>query len=389
MKRNPTRLPFYLAAFIVTTTLGVVLSIGIPLFAGKQLNAGPLFLGSLGALGALVYAPFVIIFGRLIDRFNRKLVLIIGCLLFSLTYLAMTKVKYLYQIPLIYPLGNIGMAMFWPSIQSWLALGLNREQLLRSLGIFNVSWGAGWMVGPFVGGFLYEWGYSVPFIFATIFIFFAILLLARQPLILEKVRESDLNPSPTPVAEVRDNGGFLHAALVANLMSWFFIGIIRSLFPKLGTFLGMETWVIGSLVALFGLSQTAMFIILRRTHRWQYRLLPLLSFQSLGSMGLLIMLISRSAPVFSLAFVLLGISCGMTYFSSIFYSLYGHLDKGRKSGVHEAFIAAGCLLGPLIGGISAHIFGNLKAPYLITFILMVFAIAIEVRIVKSKVNIYE
>lgn len=386
MGKNTSVAPFYLAAFLATTTLGAVLSIGVPLFAGKQLNAGPLFLGSLGALGALFYAPFVIGFGRLIDRFNRKLLLSAGCVLFSLTYILMSRVKYLYQIPLIYPLGGIGMAMFWPSIQSWLALGLDRERLGRRLGIFNVSWGAGWMVGPLIGGFLYNVGYKVPFFFASTLTILTILLLARQPLILEKAAEIREVPSSGEEAGAMGRRAFLRAALIANFMSWFFVGIMRSLFPKLGTELGMGSVAIGSLVFCFGLSQTAIFIILRRTQRWQYRLMPLVSIQCLALLGLLIILIFRSAIAFSSAFVFLGISGGMTYFSSIFYSLYGRLDKGRRSGIHEAFIGSGCFLGPLIGGMFSHIFNNLKAPYLATFILMVIAIVVEVGLVRGKVG---
>lgn len=386
MKKNASSGPFYLAAFLVSTTLGAVLSIGVPLFAGKQLNAGPLFLGCLGALGALFYAPFVVVFGRLIDRFNRKLLLVVGCGLFSLTYILMSRVKYLYQIPLIYPLGSIGMAMFWPSIQSWLALGLDRERLSRSLGIFNVSWSAGWMIGPLIGGLLYEVGYKLPFFFASTLAILTIVLLARQPLILEKAAEIREIPSFEKESGVMGRRAFLRAALVANFMSWFFIGIMRSLFPKLATDLGMGSITIGGLVFCFGLSQTVTFIILRRTQRWQYRLMPLVSIQCLGLGGLLIIFISRSAIAFSPAFVLLGICCGMTYFSSIFYSLHGHLDKGRKSGVHEACIGSGCLFGPLIGGIFSHVFSNLKAPYLVVFILMVVAIVVEVRMVRGKVG---
>lgn len=382
-KKRGSLLHFYLAAFLATIAIGAVLSIGVPLFAGKQLNAGPLFLGSIGALGALFYTPFVIGFGRLIDRFNRRLLLIVGCALFSLAYIIMMRVKCLYQILLIYPLGTIGTAMFWPSIQSWLALDLDRAHLLRSLGIFNVSWSAGWMVGPLLGGFLYEAGYKVPFIFASTLAVLIILLLARQPLILERSAEVKKNsPFEVKVGPAKADA-FLHAALVANFATWFFIGIMRNLFPKLGTELGMGSVTIGVLVFCFGLSQTVIFIVLRRTQRWQYRLIPLVAIQSLAILGLLIILLMRSSIAFIPAFVLLGISGGMTYFSSIFYSLYGYLDKGRRSGVHEACIGAGCFFGPLMGGGFSHIFNNLKAPYLAALILMVLAIVVEVRMVKS------
>ena len=84
-----------------------------------------------------------------------------------------------------------------------------------------------------------------------------------------------------------------------------------------------------------------------------------------------------------ISMIFLGLSSGMTYFSSIFYSLYGFIDKGKRSGIHEAFLGAGTFCGPLVGGLAAYKFG-IRAPYLAAALLLVIAATVELMIYRRK-----
>ena len=87
-----------------------------------------------------------------------------------------------------------------------------------------------------------------------------------------------------------------------------------------------------------------------------------------------------------IAMVFLGLSGGMTYFSSIFYSLYGFIDKGKRSGIHEAFIGIGSFFGPFISGFVATGFG-IRAPYAAAICLVIAAIMIELFIRRWRPSI--
>jgi hypothetical protein len=54
-----------------------------------------------------------------------------------------------------------------------------------------------------------------------------------------------------------------------------------------------------------------------------------------------------------------GLSVGLIYYSSLFYSMHASEEKGTHGGLHEAMIGAGLFVGPACGASSLFFF-----PYL-------------------------
>ena len=79
-------------------------------------------------------------------------------------------------------------------------------------------------------------------------------------------------------------------------------------------------------------------------------------------------------------FGLIGVSAAFTYFSSLYYGLDRHADKGNKSGWHEGILGLGILLGPLLGGILADSQFGTQSPYLLCAVAIFIAILIEIFI---------
>ena len=240
------------------------------------------------------------------------------------------------------------------------------------------------MAGFFSAGFLFRIGQEIPFAFGVISIVITMLFLYRQPP-MPRIIKSTIGSTIAKTGEDRPGnyGSFLYIAWCANFVSWFNLGVMRNLFPKLGTELGFSSMLVGTLIFIITFTQTIMFFILGRTHRWHYRLGPILLFQFLSFLSLWIFVFSSSVIYFATAMIFLGLSAGLTYFSSIFYSLYGSLDKGRKSGLHEAVIGTGALFGPLAGGLFADRFG-IRAPYIVAAIVLAAAMLLEIICVKNQ-----
>ena len=373
---------FYISAFLADLALGAVL-LSLPLLLIYKFNATSLILGLFGALGAFIYSAGVITAGRLSDRFNRKNILIFGCILFILVYSILPFLRHIRQVFFIYVFGAISMSMFWPTIQSWLSQGLDKKELVKSLLNFNVCWSAGLALGFLSAGFLFFLNMKAPFIFGVFLVAVIVLLLQRQA-VFSEVKDETARKIFLEAEKNRPESAkkFLYIAWGANFVSWYIIGITRNLFPKLATQLGFSSGVIGFFIFLLTLAQTIIFFILGRTYKWHYRLLPIMLFQAFAILALLILTFSSRAIYFMIAMVFLGLSGGMTYFSSIFYSLYGFIDKGKKSGIHEAFLGAGTFLGPLIGGLAAYRFG-IRAPYVTAALLLAAAITIELIIKRD------
>ena len=374
---------FYIAAFLADLAVGAVL-LAIPLFLIYNFAASSLLLGILGAVGALVYSAGVIIAGRMADRFSKKKIILFGCGMFMAVYLTIPFLKTTNQIILAYALGSASMAMFWPTLQSWFSQGLDKPNLMRSLTIFNISWSTGLMAGFLSAGFLFALGEKIPFTFGAVLIVITMLFLYRQPPVPRIIK----NVAGGPVAEIGADRpanyvSFLYIGWCSNFVSWVNLGVMRNLFPKLGTELGFSTVLVGTLIFIVTLAQTVMFFVLGRTHKWHYKLGLMLLFQFLAFLSLWIFVFFSCVAYFVIAMVLLGLSAGLTYFSSIFYSLYGSVDKGKKSGLHEAVIGTGAFFGPLAGGIFAAKFG-IRAPYVVAAITLAVAMLFEVACVKNQ-----
>lgn len=376
-------LNFYISAFLADLALGAVL-LSLPLLLIYKFDASSLLLGLFGALGALIYSSGVLAAGRFSDRYNRKNIIILGCVIFILVYSILPFLRQLSSVFFIYIFGAASMSMFWPTIQSWLSQGLNKDRLIKSLTNFNVCWSAGLTLGFLFAGILFSLNPKAPFALGVLLVAVIILILFKQPVFSEVM---DVPAKQAFLEAERDKPesakAFLYIAWCANFVSWYIVGTVRNLFPKLGTELGLSSGVIGFFIFIMISAQTAMFFILGRTQTWHYRLFPILLFQAFAIAALFILTFSSATVYFLIAMALLGLSSGMTYFSSIFYSLYGFKDKGKKSGIHEAFIGSGTFFGPLIGGVVAHVFG-IRVPYITAALLLTIAVAAELSLNKSR-----
>ena len=138
----------------------------------------------------------------------------------------------------------------------------------------------------------------------------------------------------------------------------------------------------GNLMLTLGGVQTMAFLILGTGYstRWHYRLAPMLIVQLLAALSFFGIWQLQHTLLWIFAFGVIGMSAAFTYFSSLYYGLDRHVDKGNKSGWHEAILGLGILLGPLLGGILADSRFGTQSPYLLCTAAIVISILIEVLI---------
>jgi MFS family permease len=147
---------------------------------------------------------------------------------------------------------------------------------------------------------------------------------------------------------------FLFLARLINFLAYVSVSNLRALFPKQGIEMGFSPTSITALLALAMLGQCATFLFLRNTGFWHYRIWPFLASTAAAALSFLVISRSPGFVVLAIPFMLAGVLTGVTYFSSIYYSMT-HARAGVESAAwHESILSAGTMLGPIAGGTFAQ-----------------------------------
>ncbi len=372
-------LTVYLPALLIDFAFGGLLT--NTAFYTSYLGLSSTFLGGLMALTTAFFVFLAIPFGRLSDRLGRRHVLYAACLLLGAASIGLPFCRNAFHLLLIFPTVGISMALFWPAYEAWLAEREAEDILLQRVMFFNLFWSIGMTLGPTASGYLYhDANPFAPFYLAAAFsaLTFATFFFNKpEPSVPTPLPESErLKPdSPSPAVRATH----LNLARCANFASWFALGILRQITPKLTLEMGIPTQTFGNLMLTLGTLQTAVFLLLgtRYSTRWHYRLAPLLTVQILAILSFIGLWQIQRTPLWACAFGVIGISAAFTYFSSLYYGLDRQKDKGNKSGWHEATLGVGILLGPFFGGIAADSPLGVQSPYLLCAVAIGIAIVIE------------
>jgi len=358
---------FYLAAPLVVIDLG----------------GNPIELGLIGTITASVHMALANLAGRLSDRFGRRVLMITGPLLFGISCLLMTQMGNVKGILALAALNGLGMAIFWPAFQAWIAESQNGSGLARNIGSFNMSWTASHIIGPTLAGFLFTLNSRFPFWMAAVLCTLLFLTMRASAYERTPQPQKQIEPLPPEVEESKHGKNFLYAIWIANFASFFILGNARYQFPKLAREMTMSPYAIGLLMSCIGLAQFLGFFLLRGSERWHFKKFYLGGAQLLAAVGLLLIYSFSRQWVFALAFIMLGLCASLTYYSSLYYAVRLMKKKGQGTGLHESILGSGVVMGPLLGGIAAYIVG-LHAPYILCLAVLAGAVVAEWVIMRKK-----
>lgn len=129
--------------------------------AGSEANAG-FYNGLLIAVWAAMQFIFSPIIGSLSDRYGRRPVILISSAGLAVDFILMALAPNLWWLALGRILGGITSSNF-VTVFAYMADITPPEKRARAYGLIGAAFSGGFVLGPFVGGILGEWGMRVPF----------------------------------------------------------------------------------------------------------------------------------------------------------------------------------------------------------------------------------
>jgi len=308
------------------------------------------------ALGGLVYIIAAWQGGKLAQRHGCMKFLYLGCcgMFFSLT-LGLWFSSATAQVA-VYCLWTASVCMVWPALEALISERAG-SSLPRLVGIYNITWASGGAVAYFTAGLLIEklgmnslfW---IPMIITAAET--ALLPLASKHLKQEPCLQNQKAPLPAAVSAA-DARRFLQAAWIANPFSYVAINTVIPLIPSLAENLGLSTGMAGIVCSVWMFARLGAFIFFRQWTGWHYR------FRWLAGAFVLMMacffgfLTAQSTGMLLAVQAGFGVSIGLIYYSSLYYSMNVEENQGANAGLHEAMIGAGLFAGPACGAVTLYL----------------------------------
>ena len=350
---NTARLRIYAAAFCMDATAygaGLLL----PIKALKSFDADPLELGLIGTIINATYTIVCILTGRLSDRIGSRSLYLPGA---ALVFAAALPIVYfsdsLADLYLAAPVLGVGLGFYWAPLEREMGEASGTRNLWKTAGTFNCVWAAGICMGCLLGPGLYDQlGFKAGVILLLALSGSALALLALPLRIEPRDKPDELKPA----AVAPNSAHLLMVAWVANFSAYFaFIGITNQL-PYIGEkHLGISVAMIGLLAFSINLARFGGFFTLRRLNGWNHSPAWLFAVQ-LAAAAALLTLSQVDNPVYYFVLLpLLGIFSSLSYSLSFYYGLTASARAGRNSGLHEAVLSLGLMLGPLACGAAARL----------------------------------
>jgi MFS family permease len=252
------------------------------------------------------------------------------------------------DIILIRSLGGLGLAFFWPSAEILVLDSAPREKRVKEMGLYSVSWGSAFLIGPLLGGLIIQnFGFFDLFLLSSVLIMLAFLQTVFLAVPANKIKEY-------PTIHVSE--GF---HVMRGLVPWYVMiaaygaifSIVTTILPGYANSVGVNALLIGVIFTAFGLSRVVTFATIDHYLHFEEKKV-LLSVSLLIGCSCLALGFYPNFNSFLFLAVLLGASFAVMFPLTIGLISRHFRDEqvGAAVGSYESVYGVGSALGPILAG---------------------------------------
>ena len=386
----PLRNPRLVLGIVFTTILIDIVGFSVlipvlPLMA-RRLGAGPVQVGLILTIYALAQLLFLPVWGWFSDRIGRRPVILVSLLGTALSFALLAVAESLAVIYVSRALAGFFAASIGTA-QAVVTDVTGPRERARGMGIIGAAFGAGFVVGPALGGSLAEWGERLPFYTVAVLAALNLVLAwywlpeSRPPALarpdLARLRSAFV---PTPirlVAAVHERRIALYLYLFFHIFTAF--AALEAMFTLyLGERFALRELEIALIFAWIGVFVflTQGFLVGRFASRYAETSLVAVGLAT-TAFGLAAIAVAPSAGWFYVVGPVIAIGNGiaMPSFTSLYSKACEAEEVGELLGQSQSMATTGRVIGPLWAGVAMGQL-SLEAPFLIAGALMLLACAL-------------
>ena len=324
------------------------------------------------AIAQLIVSPIA---GKAVDKYGRKIMIVIGLFIFGFSELLFGLGKTIEVLFISRVLGGICAAFIMPAVTAFIADITTMKTRPKALGYMSAAISTGFIIGPGIGGFLADFGTRVPFYFAGALGITAAIL---SMLLLKEPQRNEENIENAP----KQASGFKRVfepmyfiAFILIFVASFGLAAFESFFSLFVdhkfAFTPMDIAIIITGGAIFGaIAQVALFD--RLAQKWgEIKLIR----YTLVLSAVLVFLMTVVSSYFSILLVTCFVFVGFDLFrpaATSYLSKIAGNEQGFVGGMNSMFTSLANIFGPILGGILFDI--DINYPYYFAAVVLVFGI---------------
>jgi MFS family permease len=324
----------------------------------KQFGFGDLENLLLAALNGIVYTVAAWQGGKFAQKYGPVRSITIGVSGVCIALFAGGMVHTMAAQIVTYAFWTLSVCFIWPALEAIVSEDAG-DGLSNMVGIYNLTWAGSAACAYFVTGILLEklglqslywfpFGIHLLQLLVLLPVAAAALRLEHKQITVKSEEIIDKHPSHSKK--------FLYMSWLANPFSYVAISTVIPLIPSISQRFGLSTGLAGICCSVWMFARLLTFLALWKWPGWHYRFKWMFGAFLIMIICYAGMLLANSVTSLIITQIGFGISIGIIYYSSLFYSMNISEERGANGGLHEAMIGTGLFVGPAFGAVCLYFF---------------------------------
>jgi len=343
-----SRKAFFFLVELINCYAGVFYSNFLFFYMKSRFGFGELENVLLAALNGLVYMVAAWKGGAFAQRYGPVRSVYVGFGIFAAAMIFGLLAHSAWAHVFIFAVWTLSGCFIWPAIESLVSAG-SGNKLSDMVGYYNIIWAGGAATAYFTAGIVLErFGMQSLFLVPLALVIIETIILSVTGWKAKTGVDTAVDSgAPHVIAPPADGRRFMHMAWLANPLSYIAINTVIPLIPTISDTLGLSTAATGIVCSVWMFVRLGAFGILWRWTGWHYRFRWLAGSLFVLVVSFTAVVLARSVAILLVAEIGFGLSIGLIYYSSLYYSMHASDKQSANGGLHEAMIGAGMFLGPV------------------------------------------